>query len=54
VHGRDYVTPDDVKACAASALSHRIIVKPEYRVRGTVARQCVDEVVGRVPVPVEP
>ncbi|NLH98782.1 MAG: MoxR family ATPase [Chthonomonadales bacterium] len=52
--GRPYVTPDDIKACAVSALAHRIIVRPEYRVKGTQGRHCVEDVLTRVPVPVGP
>ncbi|WAC66320.1 MoxR family ATPase [Agrococcus sp. SL85] len=29
VHGRDYVTPDDVKALAVPALAHRLVLQPE-------------------------
>ncbi|MFA4840081.1 MAG: MoxR family ATPase [Agrococcus sp.] len=29
IHGRDYVTPDDVKALAVPALSHRLVLQPE-------------------------
>lgn len=29
IHGRDYVTPDDVKALAVSALAHRLVLQPE-------------------------
>ena len=32
--GRDFVLPDDIKAFALPALSHRIIVKPEPWIRG--------------------
>ncbi len=52
--GRSYVTPDDIKACAVDALAHRIIVKPEYRVKGTQGRHCIEDVLGRIPVPVGP
>lgn len=52
--GRDYATPDDVKACAVSALAHRIVVKPEHRVKGKLAQQCIEDVLSRVPVPVGP
>ena len=37
VRGRDYVLPDDVKALAPLALSHRLIVSPESSLRGTTA-----------------
>jgi MoxR-like ATPase len=52
--GRRFVTPDDIKACAVSALAHRVIVRPEHRVKGTAGRHCVEEILGRVPVPVGP
>ena len=31
--GRDFVTPDDVKALAQATLGHRVIVSPSARVR---------------------
>ena len=37
LHGRDFVTPDDVKAVAVPALAHRLTLRPELwvqRVRG--------------------
>ena len=37
IRGRDYVLPDDVKALAPLALSHRLIVSPESSLRGTTA-----------------
>ncbi len=52
VQGRTYVRPDDVKALAASILAHRIIVRPEQRVRGVTPSSCVQEALQRVPVPV--
>jgi MoxR-like ATPase len=46
--GRDYVIPEDVKAVAVPALSHRIILRPELwvqRVRPEdVVRECLDQV----------
>ncbi|MBM4409735.1 MAG: MoxR family ATPase [Chloroflexi bacterium] len=49
--GRDFVQPDDVKLLAYATLGHRVIVSPSARVREIDARQIVEEVVGRVPVP---
>src|SRR2546428_6615747 len=34
VAGRDFVTPDDVKAVAMPALAHRLILKPDPWIRG--------------------
>jgi len=49
--GRDFVTPDDVKALAHATLCHRVIVSPSARVRDIDSTQIVDEVVQRVAVP---
>lgn len=51
IDGRSYVVPDDVKVVAVPALSHRIIVKPEYEVEGVTSSRVVEEVLKRVPVP---
>ncbi len=53
VEGRDYSTPDDVKAVAASVLSHRVI---EKRIRGPHAgrgtsSQIIRKILQEVPVP---
>ena len=51
IDGRSYVIPDDVKAVAIPALSHRIILNPEYEVEGLKAEVVVKEILGKVPVP---
>jgi MoxR-like ATPase len=49
VAGRDFVTPDDVKAVAVAVLAHRVGAVTR---RGTeAARPLVHELVARVPVP---
>lgn len=50
-HGRDFVTPDDVKIFALDALAHRIILKVEYALEGKDPRQIIQEVVDGVEVP---
>lgn len=52
LQGRDYVLPDDVKAVAEAVLSHRLILKPEARVRGIDSAQVVAEVLQQVVVPI--
>jgi MoxR-like ATPase len=52
LHGRSHVTPDDVKRLASPILAHRIIVRPEQRVRGVTAESCVQDALTRVAVPV--
>jgi MoxR-like ATPase len=49
--GRDYVTPDDVKALARPTLRHRIMVRPEAELEGVNADGVLDGVLGAVPVP---
>ncbi|GBD24274.1 ATPase RavA [bacterium HR29] len=49
--GRDFVTPDDVKALAHATLAHRIIVSPGARVKGTTPEEVVTACLNRVPVP---
>lgn len=51
MQGRDFVLPDDIKALAKPALSHRVILGPAARLRDLNADQIVDEILGRVPVP---
>lgn len=49
--GRDFVVPDDVKALAYATLGHRIIVSPAARVKNVTAREVVEQVLERIPVP---
>ena len=51
VDGRDYALPDDVKAMAVSALAHRLIVGSAGRIREVDARDIVQELLDRIPVP---
>jgi MoxR-like ATPase len=49
--GRDFVTPDDVKAVAVPGLAHRLTLRPELWVRRVDPDQVVAELLGRVPTP---
>jgi len=49
--GRDYVTPDDVKAMAPAVLRHRIILTPEAQVAGRTADSVIESVLGQIEVP---
>ena len=49
--GRDFVLPDDVKALASVALSHRIIVGPAARIKDIEPDAIVQEILDRVTVP---
>jgi MoxR-like ATPase len=49
--GRDYVLPDDVKALAEAALSHRIIVGPAARIKDVEPATIVEDILENLPVP---
>ncbi len=53
IHGRDYVIPDEVQYLAPFVLSHRIILKSEARFDGVTAEDVVNQVIARVPVPIQ-
>jgi len=50
--GREYATPDDVKAVAEPVLSHRVMLRPDAMSRGVTGVTVIREIVASVPVPV--
>jgi MoxR-like ATPase len=54
VRGHDFVLPDDVKRMVKPILSHRLIVRPESRLRKVTSDQIVEEIIAEAPVPVTP
>ncbi|ASJ06225.1 AAA family ATPase [Thermococcus pacificus] len=51
LEGRDYVIPDDVKAVAVPALSHRLILKRELWYTKVSQESIMEKLLGKVPVP---
>jgi MoxR-like ATPase len=51
LQGRDFVVPEDVKAVAVPALSHRLRLRPELWVRGERPERVVEACLAEVPVP---
>jgi MoxR-like ATPase len=51
VAGRDFVTPEDVKAVAIPALAHRLILRPELWVRRVRTEEVMRELLEQVPTP---
>jgi MoxR-like ATPase len=49
--GREYVTPDDIKALARPALRHRLELRPEAELEGATTDGVLDGVLASVPVP---
>ena len=50
--GRDFVTPDDVKAMAIPVLEHRLILRPEFEIEGMTPGEAVQKILESVTVPV--
>ncbi|MGH2442787.1 MAG: AAA family ATPase, partial [Chloroflexota bacterium] len=53
LHGRQFVTPDDVKYLAPPVLSHRLVLSTDARLRGRSNDDLILEIARAVPVPVE-
>ena len=49
--GREFVTPDDVKAVAVPVLAHRVLISPSARMRGMVQDDVVESVLLEAEVP---
>ncbi len=52
INGRDYVAPDDIKRMAQPVLGHRMILKPESRLRKKTPAVVINEIVMDTRVPV--
>jgi MoxR-like ATPase len=50
--GRSFAIPDDIKAFAVPALTHRLILQPEYWMKRLAAEEVIRQIVQSVPVPV--
>lgn len=51
IQGRTYVLPDDVKRIVAPVMNHRVIVKPESRLRKVTAEKTIAEILSNLAVP---
>ncbi len=51
IRGHDFVLPDDVKRMAPAVLSHRLIVRPESRLRKVTSSAIVTEILTETSVP---
>jgi len=52
MRGRNFVQPDDIKRVAAPVLVHRVILRPESRLRKVTAEEVIADVVASVKVPI--
>ncbi len=51
VHGRNFVTPEEIKFLAPSVLDHRIVLSPEREMEGVTKSEVVEEIVNSVEIP---
>ncbi|TWU21014.1 ATPase RavA [Novipirellula galeiformis] len=51
IRGRAFVLPDDVKRIVAPVMNHRLIVRPESRLRKVTAEKIVEEILSEIAVP---
>jgi MoxR-like ATPase len=51
IRGRAFVIPDDVKRILPPVMNHRVIVRPESRLRKVTAEKVIEEIVGEIAVP---
>ena len=49
--GRDFVTPDDVRALARPVLEHRLVLRPEFEIEGLTIGEVIAQVLEKVAVP---
>ena len=52
IEGRDFVVPDDIKSLFESVMSHRIILKPESKLKGVTEKEVIERAIQRVEVPI--
>ena len=51
LHGRDFVTPDDIKFVAPHVLNHRVILTPDKEMEGKTTLSVIDTILQNVEVP---
>jgi MoxR-like ATPase len=51
ISGRDFVTPDDIKALALPVLEHRLILRPEFEIEGLSVAEVIQQILQQIAVP---
>jgi len=51
VHGRDFVTPEDIKTVAVPALRHRVMLTPDKEMEGLTTDEVVKQIIDKIEVP---
>jgi MoxR-like ATPase len=52
IEGRDFIIPDDIKYLFPSVMSHRIILKPESKLKGISENEVIERTILKVEVPI--
>lgn len=51
IHGRDFVTPDDIKRCAKAVLKHRLALTPEREMEAFTVEKVIDQILETIEIP---
>lgn len=51
IHGRDFVTPEDIKIIALPVLRHRVVLTPDKEMEGVTTDDVVKQIIDKVEVP---
>ncbi len=51
IHGRNFVTPDDIRAVSTAVLNHRLILSSERELEGVTVEQVIDDIIKKIDVP---
>lgn len=51
LHGRDFVTPEDIKEAAIPVLQHRVIVTPEREMEGISSKEIIQQIIESIEIP---
>ncbi len=51
ISGRDFVTPDDIKAMSVPVLEHRLILRPEFEIEGLAVGEVIQRILQELAVP---
>ena len=51
LEGRDFMTPDDVKAMAPPVLEHRLVMRPEFEIEELTVKEVLQRILQEIAVP---
>ncbi|HTP87341.1 MAG TPA: MoxR family ATPase [Bryobacteraceae bacterium] len=51
IQGRDFVTPDDIRALTVPVLAHRQVLRPEFELEGLTSAEVLQQILAEIPVP---